>query len=177
MSYKYINKEVALKFLDNNIQLYKNLLEGFIEQYKDINFLNLDDPSFFKQVHQLKSISKSIGANELFNLVDDINRTKSREKEILLQKMLTDVLNTIKELSLNEINSTLCSKYTHYTKEELFEQILNGAIKNRPKKVEEPLERLKQLPNLTKGDKLLITKLDKEIKIYNFKNIITILSK
>ncbi|RXK03055.1 hypothetical protein CRV02_02750 [Arcobacter sp. CECT 8989] len=177
MNMKYINKELALKYLDYDIKLYKNILDGFKEQYNSLNFLKLEDTSFFKEVHQLKSISKNIGANELFKIAEDMNKNKSRKSETLLQKTLENVLSEINEISLTDINNTTKTPVEHYSKKELFEQISNGAIKNRPKKVEEPLEKLKQIQNLTDDEKILISKLDKEIKVYNFKNIVNILSK
>ncbi|WP_417328506.1 hypothetical protein [Halarcobacter sp.] len=177
MNMKYINKELALKYLDYDIKLYKNILDGFKEQYNSLNFLKLEDTSFFKEVHQLKSISKNIGANELFKLAEDMNKNKNRKSETQLQETLENVLSEINEVSLTDINNTTDTTCEHHTKEELFEQILNGAIKNRPKKVEEPLEKLKLNQNLTEDEKLLVSKLDKEIKVYNFRNIVNILSK
>ncbi|NVJ54340.1 MAG: hypothetical protein HWD90_11620 [Campylobacteraceae bacterium] len=176
MNLKYINKELALRYLDYDIKLYKNILEGFKEQYNSLDFLKLEDSSFFKEVHQLKSISKNIGANELFKLADDMNKNKNRNDEVLLQETLEEVLKEIDRLSLADINNTTNTTCDNSSKEELFEQILNGAIKNRPKKVEEPLEKLKQKQNLTEEEKNLISKLDKEIKVYNFRNIVNILS-
>ncbi|RXJ89415.1 hypothetical protein CRV01_08000 [Arcobacter sp. CECT 8983] len=176
MNKKYINKELALKYLDYDIKLYKNILEGFKEQYYNLDFLKLEDSTFFKEVHQLKSISKNIGANELFKLADHMNKNKTRKDEILLQETLLKVLKEIDELSFIDINNTTNTTGETYSKKALIEEILNGAIKNRPKKVEEPLEKLKQMQNLTKEEKLLVSKLDKEIKVYNFRNIVNILS-
>lgn len=176
MSLKYINKELALKYLDYDINLYKNILDGFKEQYKNLDFLKLEDSSFFKEVHQLKSLSKNIGAANLYELAEKMNSKKTREEEDKLQESLYNVLDEIKKVSFTEL--PLYKSTTHHdeSKEELFEQILNGAIKNRPKKVEEPLEKLKQLNNLTSIEKELIQKIDKEIKVYNFGNIVNILS-
>ncbi|AXH13401.1 Hpt domain-containing protein [Halarcobacter bivalviorum] len=176
MNLKYINKDLALKYLDYDIKLYKNILEGFKEQYTNLNFLKLEDNSFYKEVHQLKSLSKNIGANQLYKLAEDMNKNKHRELETELQEILANVLSEIERVSIQEITTTNILNTNEESKEELFAQILNGAIKNRPKKVEEPIEKLKTLKNLTEEEKILIEKLDKEIKVYNFKNIVNILS-
>lgn len=175
MSFKYINKELALKYLDYDLNLYKNILESFKEQYKTLDFLKLEDKTFFKEVHHLKAISKNIGAKDLYLLAEEINKEKTRTKEQTLQKTLSSVLKEIPKIFTNEPES-FSSNIEIETKEELIKQILDGAKKNRPKKVEEPLEKFKKLTNLNLDDKKLISILDKEIKVYNFKTIINILS-
>jgi len=176
MNLKYINKELALKYLDYDINLYKNILDGFKEQYKNLDFLKLEDSSFFKEIHQLKSLSKNIGAANLYALAEKMNSNKTREEEDKLQEVLNNVLDEIKKVSITELPLYKYTTNESESKEELFEQILNGAVKNRPKKVEEPLAKLKQFENLTSREKEFVQKIDKEIKVYNFGNIVNILS-
>lgn len=174
MRLKYIKKDLALKYLDQDLKLYKSILESFKEHYESLNLLKLDNNNFFKEIHHLKGFSKNIGANELYILAEEMNKNKNRNFQVKLQEQLCSVLNEISHVFINESKTSNFS--VEESKDELYEQILQGAIKNRPKKVEDPLEKLKHHNHLNSKDIDTIKKLDKEIKVYNFKNIINILS-
>lgn len=173
MILKQINKTLALKYLNNDNNLFKDILDRFKEQYMHLNFSELNNDIFFEEIHKLKSLSKNIGAENLYQLSVEINDTKNREEENLLQEILIEVLNEINTIHIEEI---VIQEKSTKSKEDLFKQILEAVIKNRPKKVEEPLSQLKQLNNLSLEEKDLIKELDKEIRRYNFKNIKNLLS-
>jgi len=176
MDLEYINKDLALKYLNNDLKLYQTVLKSFYDQYKNTNLLHLSNEDFFKQIHQLKSISKNIGAQKLYLLSEDINNNKTRDNEHKIQHTLYNTLNEVHHICEEQITQTkkVLNNKT-YNKKELFKQILDGAQKNRPKRVEVPLMKLNSMDTLNEQEKNLVKQIEKELDVYNFKNIIEIL--
>lgn len=178
MNLNYINKTLAMKYLDNDLQLFKAILQSFKQHYKNIDFLKLDDKEFFKQVHHLKALSKNIGAIQLFDIAYDIHITKSRATQEKLQNILKAVLKEASLVTFAKILSTENKKKQTFikSKKQILSLLLEAAKKNRPKKVENAIMQLQSLENLDKQDLKLISKLNEELNQYNFKEIVNILS-
>lgn len=179
MYYKYLDKNYALKYLDNDKFLFKNILEDFFNHYKNIKLSSLENNCFFKEVHQLKSFSKNIGSEKLYLLSEEINRTQKRDKEKDLEAILVSLQKEINIFLQNEKTSKTNDNFTIENKEkkkELFNNILLAAKKNRPKKVEDNLKELKNI-KLEENEKELLNNLNEEIRMYNFKNIVLLIEK
>jgi len=169
---KYINKKIALENLDGNEKLYHDVLKSFLSQYKDIDFLKLDDKDFFPEVYALKGISDIMGAEALYKIIQEINKTHNRNFEYILQQKLNDVLNEIRETKIikypKEEDDKL--KLSKETKKKLFKELNKSASSFRPKKVEEVLEEFSKY-DLYGDDNALINKISMLLDEYDFTKI------
>ncbi len=180
MYYKYLDKNYALKYLDNDLNLLSNILADFLNQYKNVNLCTLQNDFFFKEVHQLKSFSKNIGSKELFLISEEINRTQNRTYEEKLQRLLNKLLEEIEFFLKQERNLPIKNNQKKATNDEdiknLFDDILLYAKKNRPKRIEDTAEKLKNF-TLKEKEHILLTNINEEIKMYSFKNIVSLIEK
>ncbi|RXK13550.1 hypothetical protein CP965_07035 [Halarcobacter mediterraneus] len=179
MYYKYLDKNYALKYLDNDLNLLSNILVNFLKQYKNVNLCTLQNDFFFKEVHQLKSFSKNIGSKELFLISEEINRTQNRIYEEKLQKLLSKLLEEIELFLKEESNMPIKNNQKKVSDEDiksLFDDILLYAKKNRPKKVEDTVDKLKNF-TLKEKEHILLAKISEEIKMYSFKNIVSLIER
>ena len=179
MYYNYLDKNYALKYLNQDSVLLKAILENFFNHYKNINLSSLKDDCFFKEVHQLKSFSKNIGSKDLYLLSEEIDKTQKRTKENELKKLIALLQEEIIQFLENEKNKQEENNLVienEVRKKELFYNILISAKKNRPKRVETNLNELKRF-KLKENEKKLLTNINEEIRLYNFKNIVSLITK
>lgn len=170
--FTYINKDIGLKNLNNDENLYENVLEGFLSQYNTCNLIELEDSEFFIQVHTIKGLAQTIGAMQLFDISFEINNTKQREKQTILQNKLSLVINELNntEFKKETTNNSILKDLDEEERIKLFNSLKESALTYKPKIVEEIISKLKNY-NLSQKDTQLLDKLSSHLKVYNFREI------
>jgi len=125
----HIDISTGLKYAGGNQQLYLKMLDRFYDSYKDIDFEKLPKEKLKTTIHNLKSISASIGAikvNRICKLIETVD-----EKELLgelyneLKNIICDIEKIKKVTSItNKLKKENISKKLQ---QKLFEE-LNDAF-------------------------------------------------
>ena len=84
--------KVGLQYLNNNEKLYNKILKNFLETYKNINLNSLDKKQNEIEIHTLKGLSKNIGAENLFQVIDRIEPKEIFNNRNIVQKELLYVI-------------------------------------------------------------------------------------
>jgi len=72
-----IDMQTGMKYAGNNKDLYMKMVDRFYANYIDIDLTNMSSNEFERAIHNLKSISMSIGAVKLHNIAKDIDENNS----------------------------------------------------------------------------------------------------
>lgn len=163
----FINHALGLQNLNNDATLYKNILESFFTQYNHLDLKQLNDTEFFIQIHTIKGLAQTIGAQKLFEIALEINTTKKRKKEKTLQKELEQVLIELSTLEQNKMKTSNNIQLEEKRKNQLLKNIKENAHAFKPKNIEEMLNELSKY-KLEKNDLNLVNKLSKYLKAYDF---------
>ncbi len=134
--FKYIDAEVGLEHLGGNKSLYLTILKDFCEQYQNFK-LKEDNPQELKmQIHTLKGLSASIGADALHEITVRIEESYDKDLLKLLYIELDFVVSELhgldEQLGLVEVELI---EATPDKIEALFSELKIAIQENRPKKV------------------------------------------
>ncbi|MEA3512893.1 MAG: response regulator, partial [Campylobacterota bacterium] len=92
----HIDTSIGLFHMANNEKLYLKILSDFYNDYKDIDFQELDE-NFNITIHSLKGLSENIGAMDLHKVSKELNDTKNLNLLPILSEKLNLVLNELKK--------------------------------------------------------------------------------
>ncbi len=141
--FKYIDAEVGLEHLGGNKSLYLTILKDFCEQYTDFKLKEDDQKELKMQIHTLKGLSSSIGADALHEITVRIE--ESYEKDLLkllyieLEFVVSELHCLDEQLGLVEVELI---ETTPDNIESLFKELKIAIQENRPKKVRPIVEEL-----------------------------------
>jgi len=93
-----IDMQIGMKYAGNSEVLYKKMIDRFYSSYINIDMNNMDSDEFKRAIHNLKTISMSIGAVNLHYIAKEIDESGCNDKlPQLIEEMIT-VLNDVKKL-------------------------------------------------------------------------------
>jgi HPt (histidine-containing phosphotransfer) domain-containing protein len=93
-----IDMQTGMKYAGNNKNLYMKMVDRFYANYIDIDLTNMSSNEFERAIHNLKSISMSIGAVKLHTIAKDIDENNSTYMMPNLLEEMKMVLSDVKTL-------------------------------------------------------------------------------
>jgi len=141
--FKNLNTALALENLADNKTLYLEILQDFYKQYKDFTLKSLSQEQLTMQMHTLKGLSASIGAQAIFNLTKELELSKD---ESLYKALTLELHNLLDELKTLLNPTQLQEKELQTTSDEhiqeLFQTLKETITLNRPKLLSPLLEEI-----------------------------------
>lgn len=150
-----IDTKMALSYLNQNEELYKDIQLQFFNKYKDLDIHNLKD-NLEITVHTIKGLSKSIGAFKLHELLDKFEQTKDKALLNSIDEELNILLNILKPLSSssNEDEKNL-PKIEETEQKKLFDELKKQISSKRPHNIKPIIEELESYTLETDNSKKL----------------------
>ena len=172
---KFINSAIALNYLNNDNDLYLKILKNFYNNYKNLNFNSLNDDQNEREIHTLKGLSATIGAESLHKCIIDFEISTNQNSFELIQNQLNQVIKELRTIKVEEelkVSSNLeLSDTLRYT---LFQELFNVIEQKKPKLCDEIIHKIEEY-KLENNDSIVFEKIKKEINQYNFKQAIQLL--
>ena len=167
-TFTHVDKELALKLIGGNEEIFKISLKGLLE-YKDMSFSTQDDETLKRNMHTIKGISGSLGLTKLQKL--------SQQMEINADKNLLLEFGTLLAITCNEIELYFKSISTN-TKEtnlisvqkrdELFDDLKIALESKRAKNIKPLIEKISSY-TLEDSDKEIFKEIQTLVKKFKFK--------
>jgi signal transduction histidine kinase/CheY-like chemotaxis protein len=167
-------KDLGIEYMAGNIKLYKKILYSFYDKYKDLDEKKLslikekNEKEFKTCTHTLKGLSKNIGAQDLHEIVVELDETldKNLIKKCLKQlSLVTSELSTwVDEKKDDNIEKNVMLDFSA----DVFNPLEEAIKTHRPKIIESALKKL-EVQNLSKSEKNFLEKLKSYIEKYKFK--------
>ena len=141
--FENINVELGLNHLGNNRSLYLEILKDFYNQYKEFTLENMEEDQIKMEVHTLKGLSASIGAETLNDIAKRIDASMDRNLFSLLYIELNLVIEELKILDqeLIEAQAQLLPA-TDQQIAEYFKSLKFQLKTNRPKNINPIIEEI-----------------------------------
>jgi CheY-like chemotaxis protein len=173
---KSIDIQKGMSTLQSN-KLFLRYINGFYNEYKELNIDSLDKDELIRVVHTIKGLSAGFGANKLHSIAKDIednhNFSALDEFHIELYKVLEELKEIIEYTTKDEeiiqrdnIDSSL--------RDELIEDLKKVIKKRNSKDSLVIIERLKEY-ELKKEDKEMIEEIEGLVKRRKYKDAIGLL--
>jgi len=167
--FKHIDTEQGLSYLAQSKELYKNILIDFYNNYKDFKFQLSDDTKFKMELHILKTLSASIGADTLHQITIQLEKTDEKNLISDVYKELHLILDELRILIKTEDTIEQTKIHLDSSKREKLFISLEEVLKTKkPKKCELIIEELEQYM-LEDDDEILFNKVKMLVKKYKFK--------
>ena len=167
--FKHIDTEQGLSYLAQSKELYKNILIDFYNNYKDFKFQLSDDTKFKMELHILKTLSASIGADTLHQITIQLEKTDEKNLISDVYKELHLILDELRILIKTEDTIEQTKIHLDNSKREKLFISLEEVLKTKkPKKCELIIEELEQYM-LEDDDEILFNKVKMLVKKYKFK--------
>jgi len=77
-AFKWIDIDIGLKYLNENIKLYLKVLENFLVRYEHLTLESLDDEALHENVHSIKGLSSTLGMIPLAKAAERLHTNKDR---------------------------------------------------------------------------------------------------
>jgi len=135
-NFEHIDTLSGLNNLGGNRVLYLEILKDFYDQYKNFSFSKLADSKRKIEMHTLKSLSASIGATTLHDVVKRVDASYDENLLKLFKIELTLVLNELKNMLIpkEESHIPLLETSDAYILS-LFSQLKDALKRSRPKNI------------------------------------------
>jgi len=173
--FKNIDREKGLAHLAQSEELYKNILIDFYTNYKDFQFQLSDETNFKMELHILKTLSASIGADNLHQIALRLN---NRSDTVFIHQLYQELSLVLEELTIlleKEESTTIEGKLLDSKNRERLFLALQEVLKTRkPKKCEIIITEFEQY-QLEKEDEIIFNKIKDLVKKYKFKEAMELL--
>ncbi len=165
-----IDKQSALKLINNNEKLYIKILTKFLK-YKDIKLNELDANEFKITTHTLKGLSLNIGAIKLNKIIVELETTKNRD---LVQDALDELKRVCDEIEQKILTTADKDIVGHKEilsdeKKELLFKNLRDAIATMKPKVYKPIVAEIQAYDLGDKDNKMFENIKTTLSEFNYK--------
>lgn len=171
---KHLKIESIVPNTIDSFDLYKNIVNGFYNQYKDMIF-DLEQVDFNDIFHSFKGLCGTIGAIELYSLAITFEQNSNKVDLKIIQEKLIDVLDEIEQnLLCNNHNDSLKKEKKEDEILELFEELKKVLVTQRPKRINPIISELKDI-KLNKEQKLIFETVVSHIEKYEFDEAIDVL--
>jgi len=124
--FEHINTNIGLKYLNGNENLYRKILNNFLERYKNIELNSLKNEELHNVIHAIKGLSSTLGMTYLEKISTKVHQEKSPSRELIEEcsKML--------KINIQELNLLLPSN-----KKDISNILI---INNEPREIDELME-------------------------------------
>jgi len=176
--FQHINSEIGLTHLAQNSELYKDILIDFYNNYKQFQFQFSDIKKYKMQIHILKTLSASIGAEKLYTNLLKIE--KEDQNKNFLQDFSNELEAILSELSIlikkdNEENNSQKETLNPESREKLLLSLKDVLKTKKPKKCEVVIKEIEKY-KLEEEDNKLFNKIKVLVKKYKFKDAMELLN-
>jgi len=165
----HIDIATGMKYAGENQQLYLKMLTRFYDSYHDFNIDNISEDEFKRTIHNLKSISASIGAIKVHRITKLIEESGHKE---LLSDLYEEIKNIIGDITtiLNAINITseYKTKITKQQENELFDSLYKAIVSKKINLCQKVIEDMEKY-HLSTNKQLLFDKIKDKILKYDIK--------
>lgn len=166
--FKNISVSLGLYRMSGNKKLYIKILRDFYKMYHDLKFETMEDEELDRVVHTLKGLSGNIGADALYKIAIEFD--KSHDKE-LLPKFYEELNKVLDELfvlnSDKRSESSFDIELSASKKEELFKSLKEAVDTMQPNKCAPIVEEFTKY-KLSSKDKELIKNIKDAIEDFDF---------
>ncbi len=171
-----INTEKGLSYLAGNEKLYLKILNDFYLKNKNLKLENLNEESLKREIHTIKGLSASIGANNLSAIAKELEIKFDTKLFGKFYIELNKVLDELKDLQIdNNINEKLLTIDTE-KKKQLFTQLKEAASTKLYKKCKPIIEEIEGY-KLNNEDEKIFLQVKILFKKYKFKEIMKLFEK
>ena len=172
---EYINTKFGIKYFNNNQEFYLKILNDFQNQYSTLDFESLDKDKLLRTIHTLKGLSKNIGAQNLNEILNKLEKTKDSNLIVNAKKELTNV---IKEIKYIQTSTTIKKNpkifIENEPKNQLFKELSKSIKRRRPNKIDPVVSKLEQYAFSTK-DQEIFNKVKENLSTYKYNEAIKLL--
>ncbi len=173
---KSIDTEKGLIHLAQNKTLYFDILNDFYKNYKEFKINIIDEKQFEMQIHTLKTLSASIGAMKLNNILIQLDENQDLSLIDAVYSELAIVLNEIKILIENrDIQNTDKVLLSDIRRSELFISLQDALKTKKPKRCEPIIDEINNYI-LEDTDTKLFNTIKNLVKKYKFKEATELLN-
>jgi len=172
--FEHIDKEVGMKYAGGQTKLYRMMLERFYQDFHDLELDKLGDEEFKRTVHNIKGMSKGIGAASLHTLAKMLDETLDRSLIPLFDKERKKVMQDLHSIATKkkEDHESEQKQYKDRPqKKETIEALKKAVRSRRLKACKEALEAFKNI-SLTAEEKRIIDTIEKLVHKFDFKEAI-----
>jgi len=124
--FEHIDTNIGLKYLNGNENLYKKILNNFLERYKNIELNTLRSEELHNVIHVIKGLSSTLGMTYLERISTKLHQEKNPSVELI------EECSTILKINIQELNLLLPSN-----KKEISNILI---INNEPSEIDELME-------------------------------------
>ena len=164
-----INYEIGLQYLNNNEKLYNKILKNFFDTYKNLNLNSLDKTQNEIEIHTLKGLSKNIGAEKLFQIINNLEPKETFANCEIIQKELLCVIEELSRVNfIEQQNDLVLTELSLEQKETLFHELYNAIKQKKPKLCNITIQEIQKY-KLSDYDTKIFENTKHEITQYNFK--------
>jgi len=172
---EYIDTKFGMKYFNNNQEFYLKILNDFQNQYSTLDFESLDKDKLLRTIHTLKGLSKNIGAQNLNEILNKLEKTKDSNLIVNAKKELTNV---IKEIKYIQTSTTIKKNpkifIENEPKNQLFKELSKSIKRRRPNKIDPVVSKLEQYAFSTK-DQEIFNKVKENLSTYKYNEAIKLL--
>jgi len=172
---EYIDTKFGIKYFNNNQEFYLKILNDFQNQYSTLDFESLDEDKLLRTIHTLKGLSKNIGAQNLNEILNKLEKTRDSNLIVNAKKELTNV---IKEIKYIQTSTTIKKSpkifIENEPKNQLFKELSKSIKRRRPNKIDPVVSKLEQYAFSTK-DQEIFNKVKENLSTYKYNEAIKLL--
>ncbi len=132
--FTFINRKIGLSHMGNSKSLYLKILNDFRDNYTNYNIDTLNDSELARAIHTIKGISANIGAVELYETSQELERTQDRDLLATFYRKLNLVIDELKDLPDRQECSVDLLMVSREKKSALFNQLREALISKRAKR-------------------------------------------
>ncbi len=172
-SLELIDEEAGLNYMAGNRLLYERMLQKFEESYAEMDWEQLDEEAFGREIHTIKGLSAGIGARKLHASIAKIEEESSPDKMKIFMNTLRLTLEEIRKMTPKRDTASAKRVLETSERERLFAALKEAVLS---KKINRCRPLLKELSRyvLTPEDEKIYTLLNEKIEKYNFKEALNI---
>jgi len=173
--FKSIDVVKGLRHMGGNKNLYIKILHDFKKSYSRYSLDSFNEIEFNLRIHTLKGLSANIGAVELYEIAEEIHRTKERILLPKLYEVLEIVLEELKSLEPKKKQKKVQShlSLSNVKRRELFEKLNEALLSNRPKKCDVVFKEF-DMYKFNEADLELLSKIKEYVQGYKFADALEI---
>ena len=173
----HMDIEMGMKYAGGHQHLYLKMLERFYRDYKDFNIDNISEDEFKSVIHNLKSISASIGAIKVHRITKLIEQTGHKELLAELYEELNNIVGDIVTI-LNSISKDkkYVQKITKEDEDKLWDKLYNAIESKKINVCQKVIEEIENY-QLSKDKQLLFDKIREQIEKYELTKAFELIKK
>jgi len=92
----HLNIEMGLKYLNNNEQLYRKVLQSFLTRYENFHIQSLNEAALKNNIHTIKGLALTLGMESLSGAANNLELSRNNHDLQEFSKILRDIIKDLK---------------------------------------------------------------------------------